>query len=191
MQHTLILHKVMNEIILETPRLYLKVITPTLIHHLFNTQTAEEICAFFGLNEQGYQKYKEMHQKGMETYQLSFLFFLLIDKTTRLPIGDCGFHTWNKKHSRAELFYFLKEDSFKQKGFMTEALPYVLKYGFDQMNLNRVEALIAQWNEPSLRLISKYGFTKEGVMRKDYFENNNFEDSICYSLLRSEFAIKN
>jgi ribosomal-protein-alanine N-acetyltransferase len=177
----------MKEIILETERLQLKTITPTLVHDLFNTKTKDEIMNFFGFNEQGFEKYRDMHEKGMETYQLSFLFFLLIEKQTSQPIGECGFHTWHKKHDRAELFYSLRNDSDKRKGYMTEAIAFVLKYGFEQMNLHRVEALIAEWNEPSLKLINKYGFTKEGIMREDYFENGRHEDSICYSLLANEY----
>lgn len=177
----------MTEIIIETDRLQLKAITPTFIHHLFNNKSKEEMISFFGFDEQGFEKYKEMHEKGMETYQISFLFFLLISKQTNLPIGECGFHTWNKKHNRAELFYSLRADEHKRKGFMTEAIPVILRYGFEQMALHRVEALIAGWNEPSLKLINKYGFTKEGIMREDYFENGKHEDSICFSLLASEY----
>ena len=74
----------MTEAILETKRLQLKAITPTLIHRLFNEKSKEEIISFFGFDEQGFHKYKDMHEKGMETYQLSFLFFLLIEKQTCL-----------------------------------------------------------------------------------------------------------
>lgn len=177
----------MTEIIIETERLKFIRITPTFIHHLFNTKSKEEIKTYFDFDDQGFEKYQDMHEKGMETYQLSFLFFLLVDKQSNLPIGECGFHTWNKKHNRAELFYFLKADEHKRKGFMTEAIPVILRYGFEQMDLHRVEALIAAWNEPSLKLVNKFNFVKEGVMREDYFDNGRHEDSTCYSLLVSEY----
>lgn len=124
-----------------------------------------------------------MHEKGMETHRLSLLFFLLIDKQNRIPIGECGFHTWNKTHNRAELFYSIRNDSDKQKGYMTEALQAVLAFGFTELNLHRIEALVADWNTPSLKLLLRYGFTKEGTMREDYVENGKHEDSDCYSLL--------
>lgn len=177
----------MSDIRLETKRLYLKAVTPKYINHLFESHTKAEIISILEIDETGFDRYQNMFENGMETYQISFLYFFLIEKESMQIIGECGFHTWNKKHSRAELFYSLKSDSYKRKGLMTEAIPVILKYGFEQMALHRVEALIAAWNEPSLKLIYKNGFVREGIMREDYFENGRHEDSICFSLLANEY----
>lgn len=177
----------MTAIQLETERLYLKAITPQFIHHLFQTKSKPEIMGFLGVDDIGFEKYLEMHKGGMETYQLSLYFFLLIEKKSQLPIGECGFHTWNKKHHRAELFYSLRSDTYKQKRYMTEALAMVLKYGFENMLLHRLQALIANYNMPSIKLVNRYGFTKEGTIKEDYFTNGKYEDSDCYSLLKSEW----
>lgn len=177
----------MENVELHTERLLLKGITPSLIHHLFNTKTREEIVRFFGMDEAGYNHYKDMHEKGMETHRLSLFVFLLIEKESGLPLGECGFHTWNATHRRAEVFYMLRKDEYKQKGYMREALKAVLEFGFTQMNLHRVEALIADWNIPSLKLLQRYGFTREGVMREDYCVAGKNEDSTCYSLLKREW----
>lgn len=176
-----------NQIEIKTPRLILKSITPGIIHELFNTQTKEEIMAYFGFDENGFAHYKEMHEKGMETHRFSLFVFLLIDKETGLPIGECGFHTWVASHNRAEVFYNMRDENSKQKGLMTEALKTILDYGFTELKLHRIEALIAAENEPSLRLLQRYGFTKEGTMREDYSVNGKNEDSECYSLLKWEW----
>ena len=115
----------------------------------------------------------------------------MIDKETHQPIGECGFHTWNKTHCRTELFYLLRDDKFKQKGLMTEALKATLEFGFTQLNLHRIEALVADWNIPSVKLLQRYGFTKEGIMREDYCVNGKNEDSDCYSLLKWEWEKQN
>ncbi len=172
---------------INTNRLILKPITPKIIHDLFNTKSKNEIQEFLGLDENGYEHYKNMHENGMETNRISMFLFLIIDKSNNLPIGECGFHTWNKTHSRTELFYHIKNDENKQKGFMTEALTKVIEYGFLELNLHRIQALVANWNTPSVKLLLKNGFTKEGTMREDYFENGKQEDSDCYSLLKWEW----
>jgi len=177
----------MKPIQLETERLFLKSVTPKFVHHLFETKSKAQIMSILGLDETGFEKYKEMHESGMETYQLSFHFFVLVEKASQLSIGECGFHTWNKKHARAELFYSLKNEEFKQRGFMKEALGEVLKFGFVQMQLHRIEALIAAWNTPSLKLVSRFGFTFEGTMKEDYFYQGKYEDSNCYALLRRDW----
>ena len=176
-----------NQIEIKTPRLILKSITPALIHELFNTKSKEEIKSYFGIDEAGYAHYKDMHEKGMETHRISIFVFLLINKENCQPIGECGFHTWNTTHNRAEVFYNMRDESFKQKGLMTEALKIVLEFGFTELKLHRVEALIAAENEPSLKLLLRYGFTKEGIMREDYVVEGKNEDSDCYSLLKWEW----
>jgi ribosomal-protein-alanine N-acetyltransferase len=180
-----------NQIEIITERLILKSITPAIIHELFNTKTKEEIINYFGFDEAGFEHCKTMHEKGMETHRISMFYFLLMDKQSNLPIGECGFHTWNDSHNRAEVFYNMKNDAFKQKGLMTEALNKVLEYGFTELKLHRVEALIAAENQPSHKLLQRYGFTKEGTMREDYVVDGKNEDSNCYSLLKWEWETKN
>ena len=171
---------------LTTDRLILKPITPAVIHDLYNTKTKEEIIQFFATDEAGYEHYLSMHKKGMESHNISLHFFLLTDKITGTPMGECGFHTLNKKHRRAELFYSLRNDEYKQKGFMTEALAPILAFGFHELNLHRIAAFVADWNTASVKLLEKYGFTKEGTMREDYCVDGKNEDSDCYSLLKTD-----
>lgn len=176
-----------GQIQITTPRLILKSITPAFIHEMYNSKTKDEIMAYFGIDEKGFEHYKTMHEKGMETHRISLFFFLLTEKETGLPIGECGFHTWTASHNRAEVFYGMRNENHKRKGYMTEALEAVLKFGFTELKLHRIEALIAAENEPSLKLLLRYGFTKEGTMREDYATNGKNEDSDCYSLLKWEW----
>jgi len=87
------------------------------------------------------------------------------------------------------LGYALFNDANKGKGFMTEAVKEIIAYGFESMNLHRIEAYVAPDNIPSLNLMSKFSFTKEGLLREHYFYNEKYDDSIVFSLLRSEANI--
>ena len=180
----------MNFEYLETTRLKLNRITPAVLHEVFRTLEKEEIKKIMGFDEGAYAHHLDMHEKGMETNRLSLLYFLLKDKVTGQPLGVCGFHTWNATHGRAELFYSLLADEYKQKGLMTEALECVLAYGFETMQLHRVAALVWRENIPSLKLLEKFGFTFEGTMREDYVVDGKNEDSECYSLLSWEWKNK-
>ena len=169
---------------LETSRLILNSITPKVVNNLFNTLDKKAMMEKLGIDEASYRNYEEMNLKGMETYQTSFYYFLISRKDNEKPIGECGFHSWNRKHKRAELFYKLNNDIDKNKGFISEVLPLVLDFGFKQMDLNRIEAYIADYNEPSKRLLLKNNFIKEGTLKSHYYLNGNFEDSDCYSLIK-------
>ncbi len=122
----------------------------------------------------------------METDRLSLLVFLLVEKESGRTIGQCGYHTWNRLHDRAEVFYLLSDDGDKRKGYMKEALAAVLQYGFREMRLNRIEAFVADYNEPSVRLLHHYGFRKEGTARGHYLVDGVYEDSDFYALLAAD-----
>ena len=146
---------------------------------------------YFDMDAEGFTRMKDMVEKGMETHRLSLCYFLLIDKTTSKVIGECGYHTLNISHQRAELFYSLRNENDKRKGFMKEALKEVLAYGFNTIGLHRIEALTGAWNLASIGLLNHYGFTREGTMREDYVVNGVNENSECYSLLKWEWKKNN
>ena len=67
-------------------------------------------------------------------------------------IGSCGFLNLEKQHRRTEIGYELHHDHWK-KGIMKEAITAVLRYGFQEMNLNRIEAIIDPDNTSSVKLL--------------------------------------
>ncbi|MBD8081938.1 GNAT family N-acetyltransferase [Chryseobacterium caseinilyticum] len=176
-----------SEFQLETKRFHLKGVTPTMIHQMYLHSEKDAIVGFFGFGESGYERYKSLHENGIETKDHSLFFFVIVDKHTDLAIGNCGFHSWNKEHKKAEIFYNFFNDEDKGKGSMSEILPLVLDFGFKNLDLNRIQGLVADYNIPSIKLLFKNGFVKEGILREDYFDNGKFEDSVCYSLLKSEW----
>lgn len=178
---------IQNQIQLSTERMLLKSIAPAIINELFQTKSKDEIMLFFGADEAIYNHLQSMVEQGMEAYRVTSFYFLLIDKKSQQVIGECGFHTWNQPHRKAELFYSLRNESDKRKGYMSEALSTVLNYGFNELGLHRVAALTAPSNEASIALLKHYGFVKEGILRQDYVVNGINEDSVCYSLLKWEW----
>jgi len=82
-------------------------------------------------------------------------------------IGTCGYLQWDQRHHRAEIGYDLCPDVWRQ-GLMPEALQILIRYGFDEMNLNRIEAMTHAENKRSQKVLLKLGFQKEGVLR-EYF----------------------
>ncbi len=178
--------------IIETNRLLLKGITPEYMKYIFENLTKSEIKIILGhRSEEDYQKEEIKHKNGYSSYNRSFMLFLLADKESNSIIGRCGLHNWNKEHRRAEIGYIMEDESARGKGLMTEAIKSILDYGFNNMNLNRIEALVGIGNSPSIRLMDKFNFKKEGVLRKHYFTSNKFEDSVIFSKLYSEYIDEN
>ncbi|MDF3026049.1 MAG: GCN5-related N-acetyltransferase [Fluviicola sp.] len=172
---------------IETSRLILKGLSPEDMKTVFENYPKEKIKQILGhRSEEDYLKEENKYRNGYASYNRSFILFLLTDKASGTIIGRCGLHNWNTDHSRAEIGYSMEDESYKRLGLMSEAVEAIINYGFTQLNLNRIEALVAPNNIPSLRLIEKNNFTREGLLRKHYNVSGVFEDSVMFSKLYEE-----
>lgn len=177
--------------IIETPRLLVRGITIDEYNNVFKNYDKAEAMKFFGYTTE--EQYNENYRKyigGLTTYRLSVFFFHLIEKESSKVIGDCAFHNWYAMHSRSEIGYALLADEYKNKGYMKEAMLPILDFGFNELNLNRVEAFIGTKNTASQKLVKHYGFTQEGHLRAHYCKDGVIEDSLVFGLLRNEFEQK-
>ncbi len=173
---------------IKTKRLTLRKLTPEVYRHVFENYEEAQLVKFFGLNsEADIFTEEEKYRKGLSTFNRSFVIFQILLNDTQKVIGWCGFHIWYTTHFRAELGYILNSEEYMGKGIMGEALPPVIQYGFNQMDLHRIEAFVAPGPSASLRLLEKHKFKKEGYLREHYFKNNKLEDSVQYALLKREY----
>jgi [ribosomal protein S5]-alanine N-acetyltransferase len=72
-------------------------------------------------------------------------------------------------------------------GYMREALQAAIWYGFNEMGLRRIEADTDPRNLPSIRLLERLGFQKEGYLRERWFIAGETQDSLFYGLLGREW----
>lgn len=98
-------------------------------------------------------------------------------------IGVAGFVRTNLANHSAEIGYLLNS-KHHGKGIMNETVAAIINYGFNQLNLNRIEAVIDPENIASEKLLLKLGFIKEGHFKQNVFFNNTYLDSVYYSLLK-------
>ena len=72
---------------------------------------------------------------------------------------------------------------FSQKGLMTEALRAAVNYAFDDLGLHRLEANIQPDNTPSIALVRRVGFRKEGFSPRYLRINGEWQDHERWALL--------
>jgi ribosomal-protein-alanine N-acetyltransferase len=162
--------------------------TPELLNYVHTNYNEEELKQFFGTEtHEELEIERKKFKGGMTMHNRFFRLFHLIEKSSNRVIGACGFHNWLPEHQRSEIGYHMMRDEFKQKGFMREAFKEIIDHGFNDMNLNRIEACISPKNEASLSLVRRLGFTQEGLLREHYCKNGVPEDSAIFGLLKSEY----
>lgn len=98
-------------------------------------------------------------------------------------IGTIGFQEWSTEHKRAEISYALFPESWG-KGYALEAVNKVISFGFQEMELVRIGAIVFTENDASNKLLIKAGFEKEGVLKKYMRQNNVPYDTYIYSLIK-------
>ena len=154
-------------------------------HHFNITEIVEGTC-FLGPKDLQAAKRELEHYCINPFEENKGIRWGIINKADNKLIGTLGIYDWDKTARRAEIGYDL-EPAYWQQGLMTEALCVVLKYGFEKMKLNRIQALIDSKNARSMKLVRRLGFRKEGVLRQRSYFKGKFLDDVMFSLLKTEW----
>ena len=84
------------------------------------------------------------------------------------------------------LGYYLFE-KFTGKSLMTEAVEIVLRHAFQNLKLHRVEANVQPENTPSIAVLQRCGFTKEGFSRKYLKIGGRWRDHERFAIIREDW----
>lgn len=101
-------------------------------------------------------------------------------------IGSCTLWNFNPDFSCAETGYELNR-AYWRLGLIAEALPAVLTFGFHEIGLHRIEAIVSAENIPSRNVLLRLGFTFEGTLRQRYFFRDHYVDEQYFSMLKDEW----
>ncbi|WP_175639387.1 GNAT family N-acetyltransferase [Metabacillus schmidteae] len=172
--------------ILETDRLILREITRDDAEGIFSCFSDENVTRYYG---QETLKNIEQAEAFVDFFANSYkekkgIRWGIERKGTSGIIGTIGFNAWSPKHKRAEIGYEIHPKQWR-KGYTTEALSKVIQYGFDELALTRLGAVVFIENEASNQLLSKIGFQKEGILRNYMYQNGEVYDTYVYSILKN------
>jgi ribosomal-protein-alanine N-acetyltransferase len=103
-------------------------------------------------------------------------------------IGIIGFFRTQPEHFRTELGYMILPE-YSGKGYVTEAVKTLLNFAFNELLFHSIEAVIDSRNNASERVLIKNGFTKEAHFKENFYYNNEFTDTVIYSLLKRDFKL--
>ncbi len=105
-------------------------------------------------------------------------------------VGTCGFTSFHCASDSAEVGYVLNP-AYWGKGIAREALQCVLRFGFEKLDLHRIEARYMQENERSRKVMERVGMTFEGILREGMLIKGNYVSvGICSILAREWEAVK-
>ena len=108
--------------------------------------------------------------------------FAIETKDERRLIGQCGFVKINWKNRVGELAILIGEKDCRGKGYGADAIQTLCTFGFMEMNLRKIKALVFDFNEAALRCYEKCGFQREGVLKQEIYREGAYHDVVCMAL---------
>lgn len=103
-------------------------------------------------------------------------------------VGGAGFHGVDWQARAAELGIVIGQKETWGQGYGTEATRALVRWGFRELNLNRVWLRVYEDNAPAIRCYEKIGFRQEGRLRQDRFRAGRYVDTLVMGLLRDELV---
>jgi RimJ/RimL family protein N-acetyltransferase len=99
-------------------------------------------------------------------------------------IGACGLHRASPESRSAELGIMIGEGAYRGRGYGTDAVRALVRFGFDQMNLHRVWLQAFAFNPAGLAAYRKAGFVEEGRLREELYQDGGYHDVVVMGVVR-------
>lgn len=173
------------ELNFKTERLYIRPISEhdiENVHHLHSLAETDEF------NTLGIPKDIQETRKIVESWILEnnkrHTFAIELKKDHEF-IGLIGINLGKEKYKNAEVWFKL-DSKFWNKGYATESLKRIIAFGFNDLNLHRIEAGCAVANTGSIQVLEKVGMLREAHTRKLLPLKSGWSDNYGYAILSTD-----
>jgi ribosomal-protein-alanine N-acetyltransferase len=174
---------------LEAERLILRRFVETDAEDMFSNWCSDpEVTKFLAWQPHGdISVTREFMKTRLEGYARDDFYSWVIElKATGQVIGTIAVGRHNDAPRSATMGYAMGR-AWWNRGYMTEALRGVIKFFFEEVGMNRVEAWHDPRNPGSGRVMQKAGMVYEGTLRQAGTNNQGVCDEACYAILASEY----
>lgn len=170
--------------IIETDRLILRRITNDDVNEVFELRSNPETMKYIPrplvkTTEDALQHIAMIEEKIVANTGINWGITL---KGNPKVLGIIGYYRMQPENYRAEIGYILLPE-FHGKGIISEAVKRLITYGFNDLKLHSIEAVIDPENFASEKVLQKYNFVKEAHLKESEFYDGKFLDKVIYSLL--------
>lgn len=171
--------------IIETERLLLRQFVDNDLENVFKGLSHPEIIKYYGVSFQTLEATKEqmtffadLEKKG------TGIWWAVCSADNKIFYGAGGLSSLNKEHKKAEIGFWLISE-FWGKGIMKEAMPLICNYGFDNLELHRIEGFVESENKNCKNAMAKLDFQHEGTMKECEIKNGKFISLDIYAKVKT------
>lgn len=138
----------------------------------------------FPISRAAERKWLEHERNPAETVELA------ITTLAGDHIGNCGLMRVNHLCRSAQLGIVIGDKAYWSQGFGTDAVLTLCGFGFAEMNLNRVELHVYDYNPRGIACYERCGFQHEGRLRQAGFREGAHHDILVMGILAAEYREK-
>lgn len=183
------IYKIFSDIpTLKTERLVLRGLREYDADDMYEYASMSEVTEFLLWKEHKSLSYTKEYLKYIESrYSVGdFYDWAITLKESGKMIGTCGFAKIDTVNNLAELGYVLNP-KYHKMGIATEAAEAVIRFGFEKLEFNRIQARFMEGNTPSLRVMERLGMTFEGFEREAVFVKGSYRTVGKCAILAKNF----
>ncbi|HVJ87746.1 MAG TPA: GNAT family protein [Caulifigura sp.] len=173
---------------LTAPRIVLRAFADADLPAMFDIYSDPETMAYFSITP-----IREMNQAAgilvhaRQSFASRQVFpWAVADRWSGNLIGSCALLRPDWTNGRAEIGFVLNRSQWG-RGLATEAVGRMLAHVFDEWNLRRLEADVDPRNARCRKLLERFGFREEGLLRERWSVGGGVQDTVFYGLLRREW----
>ncbi|ELV7524422.1 GNAT family N-acetyltransferase [Flavobacterium psychrophilum] len=171
---------------LKTKRLMFRQITPTDIQNIYKGLSNPKVIKYYGISFDSLEATEEqmIWYRDLEQNETG-IWWAICSLDNNVFYGAGGFNNLNKEHKKAEIGFWLLPEFWGQ-GFMQEAFPLICDYGFNKLDLNRIEGFVDSENTNCKKAVERLNFKFEGTMRDCEIKEGKYLSVAIYSKLKND-----
>lgn len=169
--------------LIHTERLILREINVGDLENVFHGLSNDDVTKYYAVSFNSLEE----TQTQMEWYKnlkrdKTGIWWAICSRENQTFYGAIGYNELDEVHHKAEIGYWLLP-KFWRNGFVKEALPSIIHYGFEKLNLHRIEAYVESENENSARILTSLSFNYEGRLIDCEIKNDRFISLDVYAVV--------
>ncbi len=130
---------------------------------------------------------REIHLNWLKTNVFTEKALQFIINYNGISIGSTFLRDIDYSNNKAEFGIFIGEDEYRGKGLGTQATLQILRYGFEELNLNKIFLRVLNNNTYAVNSYMKSGFQEEGLFKEDVYIKDKYYDVLFMSILKKEW----
>ena len=160
------------------------------IYDIYSNDTIFEYCGIIPKHNKATVKSMIGHFERDFNKRSRIKWGIFTNEDCERVVGIMEAFDFNQKVNMATIGYFLAESQWGQ-GIAAEATRIVVKFLFEDVDVNRIQAEVMPANERSKRVLLKNGFIKEGTLRQaSLWSGKGIVDLEIYGRLQREYKIE-